>query len=219
MLITFSGLDGAGKSTLVAWLKQELEREHRRVVVFHLPDHVGIYAALRALRDRLLGRPPEDNGGAPTGVPARGPVRRTLHRIRNAVLWNRPVRRLLYPIDLLLFWALYRVPLEKLGGRVLIMDRYFYDGLVDVADGRHWAWLRLLKRLTPTPDVPVFLDTGPEEAFARKREHTVEYLRRRYLGYRTVFPWVASSVVLASQDLAAAQAALSRIVRERMGGR
>jgi len=26
MLITFSGLDGAGKSTLIAWLKESLER-------------------------------------------------------------------------------------------------------------------------------------------------------------------------------------------------
>ncbi len=215
MLITFSGLDGAGKSTLIAWLKQQLERDHRRVVVFHLPDHVGVYAALRYLRDRLLGRPPDDTGGGA----ARRPVPRMLRRIRNALLWNRPVRQLLYPIDLLLFWALYRVPLEKLGGRVLIMDRYFYDGLVDVADGRHWTWLRLLERLTPTPDVLVFLDTGPEEAFARKREHTVEYLRRRYVGYRTVFPWVTSSVVLGNQDLTAAQAALWRVVRERMAGR
>jgi hypothetical protein len=65
----------------------------------------------------------------------------------------------------------------------------------------------------------VFLDTGPEEAFARKREHTVEYLRRRYLGYRTVFPWVASSVTLANQDLTAAQTALWHVVRDRMVGR
>src|SRR5256886_9517851 len=33
MVISFSGLDGAGKSTLVAWLRAELERRHRGVTV------------------------------------------------------------------------------------------------------------------------------------------------------------------------------------------
>ena len=60
MLITFSGLDGAGKSTLIAWLKESLERGNRRVAVFHMNDHVGAYAYLRAVRDRLFGGPPED---------------------------------------------------------------------------------------------------------------------------------------------------------------
>ena len=64
MLITFSGLDGAGKSTLVRWLQQTLEREHRRVVVFHMNDHVGVYAYLRRLRNQLGGAPPPRNGGA-----------------------------------------------------------------------------------------------------------------------------------------------------------
>ena len=58
MLITFSGLDGAGKSTLVRWLQQTLERQNRRVVVFHMNDHVGVYAYLRRLRNQLGGAPP-----------------------------------------------------------------------------------------------------------------------------------------------------------------
>src|SRR5207302_10650652 len=67
MLITFSGLDGAGKSTLVRWLQQTLERQHRRVVVFHMNDHVGVYAYLRRLRNQLGGAPPRallGTGGA-----------------------------------------------------------------------------------------------------------------------------------------------------------
>src|SRR5256886_16429527 len=58
MVISFSGLDGAGKSTLVAWLRAELERRHRGVTVLHLADGVGA-SLLRAARDgvqRLVGR-------------------------------------------------------------------------------------------------------------------------------------------------------------------
>src|SRR5205085_2464843 len=129
MLITFSGLDGAGKSTLVRWLQQTLERQNRRVV---------------------------------------------------------------------------------------IMDRYFYDTLVDVADGRHWRLLRMLQRLTPTPDVAVLLDVGPEESYARKRDYPVEYLRDRWLAYRTVFPWVRGALVIKNDDLHAAQQAVARLVGERL---
>src|SRR5205823_11253430 len=67
MLITFSGLDGAGKSTLVRWLQQTLEREHRRVVVFHMNDHVGVYAYLRRLRNQLGGAPPHPAAAVRTG--------------------------------------------------------------------------------------------------------------------------------------------------------
>src|SRR5437879_5460120 len=92
MLITFSGLDGAGKSTLVRWLQQTLERQNRRVVVFHMNDHVGVYAYLRRLRNQLGGAPPQ-NGGARGATP--------LRRVRDALLWGKVLRRVIYPLDLL----------------------------------------------------------------------------------------------------------------------
>jgi len=206
MLITFSGLDGAGKSTLVGWLQQTLERQHRRVVVFHMNDHVGVYAYLRQLRNQLGGTPPRAGGpGAAT----------PLRRMRDALLWGKLLRRVIYPIDLLLFLA-YRLYHEVIRRRVVIMDRYFYDTLVDVADGRHWGVLRLLQRLTPTPDVAVLLDVGPEESYARKRDYPVEYLRSRWLAYRTVFPWVRGALVIRNDDLHAAQQAVALLVDERL---
>src|SRR2546430_311631 len=78
MLITFSGLDGAGKSTLVRWLQQTLERQNRRVVVFHMNDHVGVYAYLRRLRNQLGGAPPPPGtgggGGGARPPPAGAPL-------------------------------------------------------------------------------------------------------------------------------------------------
>ena len=225
MLITFSGLDGAGKSTLIEWLKQTLERQDRDVAVFHMNDHVGTYAYLRMLRDRLLGGPPRgfaspsepDRRGAPAAA-ARPSLRERLWRARIAIVWNKPLRRLLYLFDLVVFWF-YRWHIEKAQRQILIMDRYFYDTLVDVSDGRHWFWIRLLARITPTPEVPVFLDISPEESFSRKGEYSVEYLRARWAAYKTVFPWVRSSVTLANYDLNAAKATLQRVVMERLDGR
>lgn len=228
MLITFSGLDGAGKSTLIEWLRDTLEQQNHPVAVFHMNDHVGAYAYLRALRDRWLGGPPEApasagqprDGSRPVGAgPAAPPsLRERVWRIRIAILWNKPLRRLLYLFDLSVFW-IYRLRIEKLKRRILIMDRYFYDTLVDVADGRHWFWIRLLERITPTPEVPVLLDISPEESYSRKGEYSVEYLRARWVAYKTVFPWVRSAITLANRDLNVAKAQLQKVVLERLEAR
>jgi hypothetical protein len=96
------------------------------------------------------------------------------------------------------------------------MDRYFYDTLVDVSTGKKSLWVRLLSLITPTPSMAVFLDISPEESFARKGEYTVEYLRRRWVGYHTVFAWVRSALVLPNQDLGATMRTLEIAVLERM---
>ena len=226
MLITFSGLDGAGKSTLIDWLQRELESKNRRVAVFHMNDHIGLYAYLRFVRDGLLGSRRQEDASVRTeperasngrrGLAALGQrVRPAARRVRNAVVWNRHLRRFIYPIDLLVFLC-YRFYVEKVERRVLIMDRYFYDTLVDVADGRRWFWIRVLNRLTPTPEVAIYLDITPEESFARKGEYTVEYLRRRWLAYRTVFPWIPTSVMLENYDFDTSKEVLQQVVMRRM---
>ena len=219
MLITFSGLDGAGKSTLIEWLRTELVRRHRAVRVFHMNDDVGVYAYLRAIRDRLK-RLVSHGNGVPTSPPpspvgVRAALRAGLQRVREAALWNKPIRRALYPIDLLIFLG-YRLYFERIRGEVLIMDRYFYDTLVDLADGGNFAAVRLLKRLTPTPHLPVFLEITPSESYARKGEYSVEYLSRRWTAYRTIAPWVRSAVVLVNEELCKTEAALKTVVLDRV---
>jgi len=86
-------------------------------------------------------------------------------------VWSKPLRRALYPVDLAIFLAI-RFYVATVRRRVLVTDRYFYDTLVDVADDGRWFWVRLLERLTPEPDVPVFLDVSPEESYARKGEYS-----------------------------------------------
>ena len=224
MLITFSGLDGAGKSTLIKWLQTSLEREGRSVAVLHMNDDVGVYAYARWARNallRLLGREapaPLPHGSDPLD-PARSGnrsrLKRAIRRIRYAVLWSETLRRCIYPIDLLIF-TLYRLACEKLTKRVFIMDRYFYDTLVDLSESGPSPWNRLLAAFTGTPDIPVLLDVPPERAFGRKGEYTVEYLRRRWTAYQTVLGWVPSAVTIPNVDLEQAKAALWRAVVARM---
>jgi thymidylate kinase len=226
MLITFSGLDGAGKSTLIAHLKTVLEARDRQVAVLHMNDDVGLYAYARALRDCLLGlvrvrRPVPVPAGGGSNVPPEAAgaagrrLRGALRGVRNGILWNKPIRRFIYLLDLVLF-LFYRLYVEKIRKRVFIMDRYFYDTLVDVSTGKKSLWVRLLSLITPKPSLAIFLDITPEESYARKGEYTVEYLRMRWVGYHGVFAWVRDALVLPNDDLAATLGAVERAVLERM---
>lgn len=214
MLITFSGLDGAGKSTLIAWLQTELERRHHPVTVLHMTDQIGVYACLRVVRDGLLRLARRSNGGPPS-APRPAGARGLAQRIRDLVVWNRPIRRALYLIDLMIF-ATLRFYIETVRGRVLVMDRYFYDTLVDVADDGRWFWVGLLARLTPTPDVPVFLDTSPVLSYARKGEYSVAYLTQRARAYHAVRSLVVPALVLPNDDRAATERALTQAVAHRL---
>ena len=201
MLITLSGLDGRRTGAMAEWLRQELERGPRPAVVLHLNEQVGIYAGLRALRRRL--------GGGPA---SRDAARSRRGRVRDALLWSRPLRRAVYLVDLLIF-LVYRAVLEQVGGRVLIMDRYFYDTLVDVAGGRLRGWLRLFAWMTPRPDLPVLLEMCPEDAVTRPGPAAVARLRDRDDGYRRVFRRVPAPLRLHGRDLDAARRLLGRAVR------
>jgi thymidylate kinase len=223
MLITFSGLDGAGKSTVIDILRTALEARQTPVVVRHMNHDIGMYAAAQALRDRILGRTPSRGHSLSRGADrdhrpaaeARTPIGDTWWlRLRYAILWNKPCRRLIYLVDLLIFLA-FRFYVERLSQSVLIMDRYFYDTLVDVAGPHSWAWARLLERLTPTPSLAVFLDTRPEVAFARKGEHSIDYLAQRSSAYQRVFGWVRSAVVIDNTDPVRTAGELALLVGER----
>jgi thymidylate kinase len=161
------------------------------------------------VRDRLLGR-----AGAPEEPPRLDPRPSRLGRARDALVWNATLRRLLYPVDLLMFLVV-RLWVELLRGRVLIMDRYFYDTLVDFAAREGRVRRDLLLRLTPRPDLAVYLDVDPREAFARKREYSVEYLARRADAYRALFPHLPSALRLAATDPVSVQRAIAAAMRER----
>jgi len=232
MLISFSGLDGAGKSTLITELKRALEKQDYNVTVLTMYDDVAFYSLLRSLRDRVRGAGAASRGGANGGTQAQERARigyagdprtdvsdktRPLTRLVYRVARSLTIRKAVLMLDLASLLA-RRVWVEAFGGRVLIIDRYLYDSLVDVADlrGRGWLFIRFFVRLVPTPDAPVFVDVPAEQAFARKAEYPLDYMRWRQGAYRQLFVWVRRPIMIENGDLDAAVATLKTAVAERL---
>jgi thymidylate kinase len=215
MLITFSGLDGSGKSTLVGSLKHSLEQDNRKVAVSHMNYGIGLYSAMRLLRNGVSrNKRPESH--APRELAYENKFQSRVAKVRYLLVWNKSLRLLVYPVDVFIFLC-YRFYVEKLKQQVLIMDRYFYDTLVDVTEARRSLRLRFLSWLTPRPTLPVYLDISPEKAFARKNEYSVDYLNRRRLSYHKLLSDLPGVLILSTEsDLDTTRSTVTSAIRERM---
>lgn len=144
----------------------------------------------------------------------RGPLMKAIYGVVRSVFIKRVV--LLADISLFLF---YRLFLEKIGGRVMIMDRYFFDSLADVADGRRWGYVQTVLKGLSLPDLSLYIDVAPETAFARKGEYSVDYLRLRRAKYLHIFSRIPGSSVIPNDHFEQARDLMLQAVRQRMNGR
>lgn len=221
MLITFSGLDGSGKSTLVEYLKDSLERQNKKVVVSHMNYDVGLYSLLRAVGTRFAevsgdAKTPAERTHAPRDRAFEGNFPTKSAKLRYRLVWNRDLRFLVYSLDVLIFFF-YRVYVERIHRQVLIMDRYFYDTVVDITGARRSFRTSFLSWLAPAPDLPIYLDCEPEKAFGRKNEYSVDFLNNRRLSYLQLISGLPGMVVISTdQDLDATRLTLAGAVHERM---
>ena len=164
MLITCSGVDGAGKSTQIANLEQWCIRRGKVVVcLWARGGYTPGFSWLKRILRLVL-------GGA---LPAPGPSDARCEKLghsRIARIWLRVAM-----LDLLMFWGGY-ARFQRWLGRVVICDRYIDDTRLDfrrnfmtVPFERMWLW-RTLEWVTPRPDAAFLLWIPVEESMRRSRE-------------------------------------------------
>jgi hypothetical protein len=179
-------------------------------------DDIGLYSVVRRLRGNRHQLPRDAAHPPGAGRGPSGPGH-PLFEALLAVVRARFVKSLLLPLDLALF-LFTRSRVMQSHTDVLVMDRYFYDSLVELQAETVW-WGRLFLALLPSPEISVFVDVDPAVAFARKGEYDVPELSRREHAYRLLFDRLQHSVVIRNDSLKAAKEQLLRTVFDRLKGR
>ena len=176
ILISFSGIDGAGKSTQINKLSSYLEGAGVAVRQLTFWDNIVMFAGLRSAFSRLV---LQSDGSVGT------PERPANRNDKNAQAWPLLVgRAVLHLLDVIRLRQIVAQARSTEGG-VVIFDRYIYDQLAAMPLDSWLArtYAKLMLRLAPQPDLSYVLDAVPEDARARKPEYPLDFMHRQRSSY------------------------------------
>jgi thymidylate kinase len=175
-IISFSGIDGAGKSTHIVELESWLRQSGLRSSILTFWGDIVVFSRWRELvsrkvfrGDQGIGRPEKPLSRRDKNVtsPAVTAMRIVLY-LADAVSLNLNVRRI-----------------RKTNAEFVIFDRYIYDELANLPLDLSLArfFVRLVLKIVPRPDVALVIDADPVAALARKPEYPLEFVRRNRDAY------------------------------------
>jgi thymidylate kinase len=171
VLITFSGIDGAGKTTQIEKLRTYFAQAAVPVYQVTFWDDVVLFRDVRSGFSRAV----LQSDGA-VGTPERPAQRRD----KNTQAWPLLLGRcVLHLFDVLNLRRIVKKARAEAAG-VIIFDRYIYDQLAALPMD-HWparSYARLLLSIAPKPEISYLLDAVPEVARARKPEYPLEFMRK-----------------------------------------
>lgn len=196
LLISFSGVDGSGKSTQIEYLLASLEARGLKTRRLAFWDDVVVGAKYR---ESFVHQIYKSERGI--GAPGR-PVRR---RDKNMRGWQLTLaRHFLYLLDAINLCRVVARERRRPGkGQtrpdVIVFDRFIYDELANLELGNPLsrAFVKLVRRIVPCPGIAYLLDADPIDAYTRKPEYPVDFMihcRQAYfdlaaeLGTMTVIP-------------------------------
>ncbi len=189
-LVTFSGLDGAGKSSQAELLRETLTADGVTAVIEWVP--VAINPSIGKMKSvakgilRAFVQVDRTGAAGGEGDDASDPGKRLVRRsatVRH--LWSTVVT----VANIVSHW---RVMLRHAGrGRIVIFDRYALDSAVrlhtwydELGSVRFQSWL--VRTLSPRPSISFLLDVPADTALTRKVDRwDLEQLRRQAAIYRS----------------------------------
>ena len=212
LLITFSGLDGSGKSTQIANLLDHLRGAGLKVVTLAFWDDV------------VVGKPYREGFvhkvyGSEKGIGAPGkPVNRQDKNVRK---WYLSIARHgLYLLDAV---HLCEVVARARRGHpdVIVMDRYLYDELANLPlqNPVSRGFAKAMHGLVPRPDVAYFLDADPVAARARKPEYPVDFMIKSRAAYKQLAALLKMITIVPAGGIEEMKAAVIEAAQRALGGR
>jgi thymidylate kinase len=195
-IVTFSGIDGAGKSTQIGALEAWLGQAGYRLRLLTFWDNVVMFARFREFMSHKT-------FGGDQGI---GSPEKPLHRRdKNITAWPvTALRFCLYLADAVNTRRVVR-QLRQSDIDVVIFDRYIYDELANLPL-HNWfvrLFIRLMLWIAPRPDVSYVIDADPVAALARKPEYPLEFLRKNRDAYLALSRLSGNITVIEPQSVAA----------------
>jgi thymidylate kinase len=205
LLVSFSGIDGAGKSTQIANLCAFLGTSSLRVELITFWDDVAMLKPIREGAGHKIFK-----GDKGVGSPD-APIERRDKNVRSPLMTL--VRMGLYLLDAISLRGRARRALRS-GADVVIFDRYIYDELanLNLDNPVMRAYLRALMTLAPKPDVAFVLDADPEQARARKPEYPLDFLHINRNAYLRLSRYLDGIAVIPPLPISQAKLAVVRQV-------
>ncbi len=175
IIITFSGVDGAGKSTIIENIKHEIEKRLRRkvVVIRHRPSLLPILSAITKGKEQA-------EKDAANRLPRQGNNKSSISSL---------VRFMYYYFDYFVgqFYINFKY---KYRGIIVLYDRYYYDFINDAKRSNiniNEGIVKFGYNFVFTPDLNFFLYADPEVILKRKQELSAETITELTEKYSNLF--------------------------------
>ena len=208
--VSFSGIDGAGKSTQITLLVEAFRDAGLRAELITFWDDVVV---LKRFREGAGHRVFKGDQGV--GSPE-APIQRRDKNVQSPLLTI--ARMAFYALDVLSLRRVVRKAQRRVPeavADVLIFDRFIYDELANFStDGPLTRlYISTILLLAPRPNVAFVLDADPDKAFARKPEYPLEFLHANRNAYLRLAK-TAGLNVIAPASVEAAHAEVARRIHQ-----
>ncbi len=211
MIVSFSGIDGAGKSTQIRALQSSLSQCGMSTELLTFWDDVVAFSRFREFISHVAFK--GDHG---IGTPEKPLQRRDKNVTSLPVII---VRFCLYLADAAnLCRAVGRI---RKKADVVLFDRYIYDEFANLPVNRWLArkFIQLLLKLVPKPDIAYLLDADPIAARARKPEYPLEFILSNRGAYLSLSRLTGDMTVIEPLPVDAAEMTVMKVFLQKLSER